>query len=550
MFKNKIFLAISLSLLCTSSLKAQNSDFEDGKNIELFFNVYNSVVLNYVDTVNTEKAIKTAIKAMFSELDPYTEYYDAEDSKEFLISVSGKYGGLGSIIRRHYNDSTATQIAEVYKDAPADKAGLKAGDKILFIDGINLKNKPLDEVSNLMKGDPGTTLEMVVAPVRDTTLRDTLTILRQQISLDAVDYYELLEGGIGYISLITFSENCSEEVRNAINSLKSQGMTSLIIDLRSNGGGLLTEATKLVSFFVPKGSKVVDVKGRAGYIKDESYVTQHSPILPDIPLVVMVNKSSASASEIVAGAIQDLDRGVVIGQRTFGKGLVQSTVGVGYDSSIKVTTAKYYIPSGRCIQALDYSHRDKDGSVGVVPDSLKSEFETLKGRKVYDGGGILPDSVYEPSIASRFYSYMCITGYLDDFVYDYYSKNKEIPDVDTFKLSDEDWAKFKKSLESKDLKYSYESDDSLDKFIKKAKAEGHYDEILPYIEQIKAKIVVDNDELLEENKELLESYMSNMIVRMYHYAKGSIRHLIRDDKGVTIATSILSDMQVYNNILE
>ncbi|MFI3262778.1 MAG: S41 family peptidase [Rikenellaceae bacterium] len=549
MFKYRIFVITFLALLCGESLKAQNNDYKDGKNLELFFNVYNSVLLNYADTVDTDEVINTAIEAMLTGLDPYTEYYDAEAAKQFKISVSGKYGGLGSLIRRHYSDSTATQIAEVYEGQPADKAGLRAGDKILVIDGIDVKNKPLDEVSNLMKGDPGSTLEMVIAPSKDTTRRDTLTIKRQLISIPAVDYYALLSDSVGYVSLTTFSENCSEEVKSAILDLKNQGMKALILDLRSNGGGVLTEAVKILSYFVPKGSKVVEVKGREGFLKKDTYYTQQAPILPDIPLAVMVNKNSASASEIVAGAIQDLDRGVILGQRTFGKGLVQSTMSVGYDSSIKITIAKYYIPSGRCIQALDYFHKDKDGRAGAVPDSLRTEFTTLKGRKVYDGGGIMPDSLLKPDAMSRFYSFLYVTGYQDDFVYDYYAKHDEVPDIDTFKLTDKDWSDFKKYLETKEINYNYESEANLNKLIKSAKSEGHYEEILPYIEQIKAKIKVDNNRLLDEDREIIERYMVNMIIKSHHYAKGSIEYLIKYDEGIELAKSILLDTQVYNEIL-
>lgn len=550
MIKSKIIILVSLFLLGETSLKAQNNDFEDGKNLELFFNVYNNVVLNYVDTVDTEKAIKTAITAMLSKLDPYTEYYDAEDSKQFRVSMSGKYGGLGSLIRRHYSDTTATQIAEVYKGAAADKAGLKAGDKILFINGIDMKNKPLDNVSNLMKGDPGTTLDMIIAPSRDTTQRDTLTIRREQISIKAVDYYAILNDSIGYISLLTFSENCSEEVKTAINDLKNKGMKSLILDLRSNGGGVLTEAVKIVSYFVPKGSKVVEIKGRNDEYRNESYFTQNNPILPDMPLLIMVNRGSASASEIVAGAIQDLDRGVILGQRTFGKGLVQTSMGVGYESSMKITTAKYYIPSGRCIQALDYFHREKDGSVGVVPDSLKSEFTTQNGRKVYDGGGIMPDSILEAIPATRFYSFLYLTGYLDNFAYDYFAKNSETPDLETFKLSEKDWDNFKKYLKTKTLDYSYESKDNLDRLIKSAKTEGNYEQILPFIEQIREKIAADNDKLLDENRNVIEEYIEALIIKFYYYAEGATKYSLRKDTGIDIAESILSDKQVYNNILK
>lgn len=548
MLKKGILLSTFLSLFCASSIGAQNRDFKHGENLDIFFNVYNSSVINYVDTINTTKSIKKAIDAFFSTLDPYAEYYDEKDIIDFQTSVTGKYGGVGSIIRQHYLDTTSVQISEVYKGAPADKVGLKPGDKIISIDGHIAKGMTTSKVSSLMKGDAGTSVTMVVAPIGDSTIRKEVIIKREQIAINAVDYYTMLSDSVGYVSLLRFSKNCSEEVKSALKELQAKGMRSIILDLRSNGGGILDEACKVLSLFVPKGSQIVSVKGR-----DTSdvvnYKTTTSPLFENMPLVVMVNRNSASASEIVAGAIQDLDRGVVVGQRTFGKGLVQSSMDVGHGSSIKITTAKYYIPSGRCIQALDYTHRNEDGSVGKVPDSLITEFKTLKGRKVYDGGGILPDTVLTAKKMGRFVTFLYITGYLDDFSFDYFAKHKDAPSIETFKLSDSDWADFKAMLKNKTLNYSFESEANLKKLIESTKAEGYYEDIKPLIEQIESKIEADTDKHLDLNRAEISEYIESSIIKNYHYASGSVAYGLKHDEELKVAEFIASNKQNYDKEL-
>lgn len=546
MVKNTFLLFIIF--LSYSFCHAQNKDFKHGKNLELFFNSYNRALTNYVDTINSDLGTKKAIEALFSTFDPYTEYYDEKETLEFEISTTGKYGGVGSIIRQHYQDSLYIQIVEPYKNSPSDKAGLRPGDKVLIVDGVDMRGKQVEEVSNAMKGDPGTIVNMIVAPIRDTTKRKNINIKRERISVPAVRYYSLLNDSIGYILLSSFTENCSNEVEKAIKDLDTKGMKSLILDLRSNGGGRLDEAVKVMSLFVPKDSEIVTIKGR-NKNNDIVYKTHNTPIVPTLPLVVMVNRSSASASEIVAGAIQDLDRGVVIGERTFGKGLVQSVMDVGYGASIKITTAKYYIPSGRCIQALDYTHLNEDGSVGKIADSLISEFKTKNGRKVFDGGGILPDTIVPAKEVGRFAAFVYMTGYSDNFALDYYSRHLETPDIETFALTDKDWNDFKKMLKSEKLDYSFESEGNLKKLVHSAKAEGYYDDIKGLITQIETTIKSDTDKHLEFNRKEITMYIERAIIINYLYAEGGVKLMLKHDKSLSIAKSIATNKKSYNSIL-
>ena len=394
----KITKSVRYALIAAATLVAAGAftaaskpDFALGRNIQILFNMFRDVSAFYVDSVDTDEMLRDAAAGMTSNLDPYTVLIPEDEMEEFEILTTGKYGGIGALVRQS-GDWIA--IAQPYEGFPADKAGLVIGDKLLEVDGRSIRGLDVSEVSSMLKGSPGTALRLKVEKLLTGEQAD-VTLRRERIKISGIPYYGMIADGVGYILHDDFTEECSLDMRRALVELKKQGATSLIIDLRGNGGGILQEAVKILSLLVPKGTEVVSMKGRIGEL-DETFTTQADPIDTRMPVVVLVNSQSASAAEIVSGALQDLDRAVLLGQRTFGKGLVQSTRPLGYNAFLKVTTAKYYIPSGRCIQALDYAHRNDDGSVGTVPDSLIREFRTSGGRKVYDGGGVMPDVRIEP----------------------------------------------------------------------------------------------------------------------------------------------------------
>ena len=381
-------------------------DFLLGKNIQILFNMFRDVSLFYVDSVDADRLLENAAAGMVSELDPYTELIPEKEMADFEIQATGKYAGIGAIIRK---SGDYVMIAQPYKNFPADKAGLVVGDVIVAINGESIKGYDATKVSDMLKGTPGTSVKLTVEKLL-TGEQEEVEIKRERIVISGVPYYGVIDGNVGYILHNDFSEDCSQDVLAAFEALKKQGITSLIIDLRGNGGGILQEAVKILSMFVPKGTTVVSMKGRSED-SNEKFVTTTDPVDTEIPIAVLVNSMTASAAEIVSGALQDLDRAVLVGQRTFGKGLVQVTRPLGYNAYLKVTTAKYYIPSGRCIQSVDYAHRNEDGSVGMVPDSLIKEYKTVAGRKVYDGGGIMPDVRLDPNYTSIFTMSLYAKGY-------------------------------------------------------------------------------------------------------------------------------------------
>ncbi|MEG1405496.1 MAG: S41 family peptidase, partial [Alistipes sp.] len=429
---------------------AKRNDFGLGRNMEIAVNMMRELSLNFVDEVDADKLMEGAAEGMVRNLDPYTQYMSEAEMTDFDVLTTGKYGGVGSLIRKR---GDYVVLAQPYKGSPADKAGLKIGDKIVAIDGVSAKGYEVAEASKRMKGTPGTTLQLTVEHLLGGTT-ETVTLQRERIAIPGIPYAGYVTEGVGYIQHSDFTEGCYEDMRTAIEQLRASGqLQGLILDYRSNGGGILQEAVKILSMFVPKGTEVVTTKGR---IENKSFRTSSEPILPNLPLIVLVNGNTASAAEIVAGALQDLDRAVVIGQKSFGKGLVQSTRPLGYNAFLKLTTAKYYIPSGRCIQAIDYSHA-QDGTVKIVPDSLISEFTTKGGRKVYNSGGIMPDLRTEPEYSSRFAMTLYVMGFLDDFG-DRYMQAHPTQTVNsrTFALTDADYADFERFMQDK--KVDYESD--------------------------------------------------------------------------------------------
>ena len=435
------FISITLGL---TALRNDDKSFEISKQLNIYATLFRDVNMFYVDEVNPGDLVTTGIKAMLKSLDPYTVYYPESEMEDVKLMTTGEYAGIGSVISKKGDQVI---IREPYKDSPADKAGLLPGDIILAIDGISVKGKNTEEVSTLLKGQPGKEITIKVQREFETKPLEKKAI-REKIQLPSVPYSGMVNDTTGYIYLTSFTDKSAADVRSAIISLKNKGASSLILDLRGNSGGLLDQAVEIVNFFVPKNSKIVDTKGKVKQW-DKEYTAKNNPIVPDMPLVVLIDRGSASASEIVSGALQDLDRAVLIGERSYGKGLVQTVRDLAYNTKLKVTTAKYYIPSGRCIQALDYSHRNPDGSVGKVPDSLISEFKTQSRRKVYDGGGISPDIKITPEDYARITQELVLQDLTFDFINSYALRHPNIAPINEFKITDEIYNEFKTYLKEK-----------------------------------------------------------------------------------------------------
>lgn len=551
MKKIAILICALLSCSAGSLLAQQNSrrgDFDAGKNLEIFFNVYKNVNIEYVDSVDTRKLIEAGIDKMLSTLDPYTEYFNEEDMKEFRVHTTGLYGGVGALVRKD-DLFDYVRISEPYMGSPADKAGLRAGDLIVAIDSVPMKGIIVDTVSARMKGAPGSTFTMTIKD-RVTGKERDVVIKREKIKIPAISYAGVLDDSIGYVALESFSDGCAAEVRRHIAKMKDTAdIKALILDLRGNGGGLLDEAVSLAGLFVPKGTEIVSIKGR---VKSENavYKTANEPIDVNIPLVVMVNNSSASSSEIVAGSLQDLDRAVIVGTRTFGKGLVQSTMSVGYGSYIKLTTSKYYIPSGRCIQAVDYSHRNEDGSVGNIPDSLMKEFKTKGGRIVKDGGGISPDVTIKPVYANKFAAVLIAYGYIDDYAVKYFNEHRNKPfDPVTFSLTDQEYADFCRFMEDKEIKYTSTTQLDLEKLKKTAQKDGYEERIGSLLDQIEEIVKINKKRDLDLYKNDIKEFLESAITANYSYGWGRSKRAVFSDPDVKTAMELLTDKGKMKEIL-
>ena len=519
-------------------------DFLLGKNIQILFNMFRDVSLFYVDSVDADRLLENAAAGMVSELDPYTELIPEKEMADFEIQATGKYAGIGAIIRK---SGDYVMIAQPYKNFPADKAGLVIGDVIVAINGESIKGYDATKVSDMLKGTPGTSVKLTVEKLL-TGEQEEVEIKRERIVISGVPYYGVIDGNVGYILHNDFSEDCSQDVLAAFEALKKQGITSLIIDLRGNGGGILQEAVKILSMFVPKGTTVVSMKGRSED-SNETFVTTTDPVDTEIPIAVLVNSMTASAAEIVSGSLQDLDRAVLVGQRTFGKGLVQVTRPLGYNAYLKVTTAKYYIPSGRCIQSVDYAHRNEDGSVGMVPDSLIKEYKTVAGRKVYDGGGIMPDVRLDPNYTSIFTMSLYAKGYIEDFANDYYKRHREGIDVDTFTLSDEEYGRFEAFMADKEVEYDSETQEALKELRRKAEREKYADRISEELDRIAEKLKEDKEADLESFKDDVRKLLEKEIILRYHYNGGVARHVSLNDPEVHRAVEVLKNGEEYRRIL-
>ena len=548
MQRSKINIIIAASLILLFSVgftTIGNKDMELVKNLDIYYTMFRELNMFYVDETDPEELITTSINSMLSSLDPYTTYIPESDMDDFQFQTTGEYGGIGSLIRR---SGSYTIIADPYKGFPADKAGLRAGDKILEVDGKSIKDAAVQKVSDLLKGKPGT--EMLLTIERYGADKDLdFKIIREKISISNVPYYGMLDEQTGYIRLANFTTGAGQEVENALKKLKSEhGMKSLVLDLRSNPGGLLIEAVRVCNLFVDKGELVVNTKGKVKQW-DSEYITQKEPLDKEIPLVVMANRGSASASEIVAGALQDLDRAVVIGQRTFGKGLVQTSRPLKYNAQLKVTTAKYYIPSGRCIQALDYSNRNEDGSVGTIPDSLITEYQTRNGRLVYDGGGIQPDFEVIPEILSEITLQLYTQNMFFDFATMYRVENDELADPINFKLSDNEYKSFEAFVESKDFEFKTSSEQAFEKLVKTAKREKYYEVASEEFSSLEEKLSHNTLKDLETFGTEIRQILGEEIVNRYYYQQGRILAQIQDDPQLDKAKEVLSEPGVLKEVL-
>ena len=544
---NKRFFATA-ALLTAAALSvfvcARRDDFGLGRNMELLVNMMRELAVNYVDPVSADDLMANAADGMVSRLDPYTEYLSEESMKNFEQAATGKYGGIGAIIRKR---GDYVVVAEPYKDSPADRAGLRAGDKIVAIDGADAEGFSTEEVSSRLKGDPNTYVKVTVERLLDGE-RVTHNIKRERIAISGVTYSGWVDEGIGIICHSDFTDGCYDDLRAAVERLRSEGeLRGLILDYRNNGGGILQEAVNIVSLFVPKGTKVVEMKGRSEETT-RTYTTHYDPLLPDVPLAVLVNGNTASSSEIVAGSLQDLDRAVVVGSKSFGKGLVQSTIPIGYDSYVKMTTAKYYIPSGRCIQNIDYSSHDEN--IHIVPDSLVREFATRNGRKIYDGGGVMPDVRIEPEYISRFALTIYAMGFIDEFCDDYVRRHPDLKvDSRTFALTDADYADFVGFMKDKEVPYTSDTRRALERLRTALESDRYTDRYKELLEAMEAELDDDTESnLATYRKEIAESIESGIVTR-YNYSSGSSERIVSKDGTVAEAVKVLRDADEYARIL-
>ena len=545
----KIKIFISAIILGISPLLAQNNaedkGFEISKNLEIFSSVYKNIHLNYVDDIEPGKLMTTAINAMLSSLDPYTNYIPESNIEDVKLQLMGQYGGIGSLIHQKGN---FVYIAEPYEGLPADKVGLKPGDKILEIDGEDAEGRTTPEVSDRLRGQAGSKVKIKVE--RNGKVLEK-TIVREEIKLKPVPYYGFVGNtDYGYIKLTEFTQNAAKEVGTALNKLKSQNsnIKGVILDLRGNGGGLLNEAVDIVNLFVPKSELVVQTKGKV-VAKNTKHYTRNNPMDTEIPVVVLIDGYSASASEIVSGSLQDLDRAVIIGSRSFGKGLVQNILPLTYNSQMKVTVSKYYIPSGRCIQALDYSHKDENGKATKVPDSLKTAFKTRNGRTVYDGFGIEPDVEIQDSLVADITIALMRNFLVFDYATEFVNKHESILPAGEFEITDEIYNDFKEFLKDKKYEYFTSTERALKLLREAAKEDKYIAAISDNIDELEKKIHSDKSIDLEKNKKEISELLKAEILSRYYYEKGRIEGTLKTDPEIIEAISILSDSARYNKIL-
>jgi carboxyl-terminal processing protease len=540
----KQFAIVLLLLIFFNPVQAQSNGFEVLKSLEIMDQVYENLDLYFVDEPQLGKLSKTSIDAMLKELDPYTVYYHESNIEDYRLMTTGQYGGIGALIRRINDD---TYIAEPYEGNPAEKSGLKAGDKIISIDGKPMHKKSSDDVSTALKGPKGTAVKVEIERLSEG--KKTISITRDEIKIPDVPYFGMVDTETGYVKLNSFTQTAAADVESAILKLKKDGMKKLVLDLRDNGGGLLIEAVKIVNFFAPKNTVVVTTKGR---VKEENrvYTTLSEPIDTEIPLAVLVDGGSASASEIVAGSLQDLDRAVILGETSFGKGLVQRTYDMKYGSKIKITIAKYYTPSGRCVQRLEYYDKETGEKPKEIADSLLKTFQTKNGRKVIDGRGIEPDLKIEPDDISRLSAMLLTKNLIFNYSTEFASKNASIPKSEDFKLSDSQYEEFKSFVLKDDFSYTTASEEALKKMKETAEKEGYFNEVKSEYEAMMLKVTPSKARDLDKFKNEISQMLENEIVSRYYFQKGRTLNSFRYDKVLQKAKEILGNTNEYNTILK
>jgi len=547
----KKYLNLSILLLLLwgpfITLTAQDqNNFELSKNIEIYIDVLRQLNDNYVDDIKPGELNKTAIDAMLRSLDPYTVYVPESKLEDFELMTKGEYGGIGALIQKQ---GDYIVITEPYEGFPAEKAGLKAGDKIIAINGESAKDKASRDVSDKLKGIPGTSLTLTIRSYGDTTSHQ-VEVEREKVKIPNIPYYGMLKNDIGYINLSQFNPNAANDVKKAFSELnENKQLKGIVLDLRGNGGGLLSEAVDIVNIFVPKGTTVVTTKGKNPQ-NIQVHRTRYSPVDTKIPLVVLVNDNSASASEIVAGSLQDLDRGVIIGERTFGKGLVQNIVPLPYNSKMKMTIAKYYIPSGRCIQAIDYFTQNADGGHDKIPDSLISEFKTADGRSVYDGKGINPDIKIKPTVFSQVTADLYTQNYFFNYANEFASNNPEIAPAGDFVISDETFNRFKEFVTKQHFDYKTETESLIDRINKSAGREGYLKAIQPLLDSLSADVRKEKLNDIDKNRQQIEEVLRVEIVTHYYYQKGKVIAALKNDPDIDETVKVITDPELYHSILK
>ncbi|HNP47420.1 MAG TPA: S41 family peptidase [Bacteroidia bacterium] len=538
-------LVIATSVVSVISFSFVDEYFEVSKNLDIFSSVYREVNMFYVDTTDPGKLMKKGIDSMLESLDPYTNFIPESDIEDYRFLTTGQYGGIGALIKQK---GDAVIISDPYEGYPAQKSGLLAGDQILEIDGNSTKNKKTDDISRLLKGSPKTQVRLLIQRDGEKNPFEK-TIVREEIKVKSVPYYGMVGEDIGYIRLNSFTENAGKDVGAAMKDLQSKHtLKGLVFDLRNNPGGLLNEAVNVSNLFVERGQDIVSTKGRYKDM-DKTYKALNEAIDPNLPLALLVNSGSASASEIVSGSLQDLDRAVIVGQRTFGKGLVQTTRPLSYNTQMKITTAKYYIPSGRCIQALDYTHRNEDGSVGKVPDSLVSAFNTRAGRKVYDGGGILPDLVTEPQKLSNISQSLISKNILFDYATRYRRLHPEIASVNNFELTDSDFNDFVSYISDKEYDYSTKSEKAMEDLKKNSEDEKYFQDIRTEYDALKNKLAHNKQADVEKNKSEILQLLKEEIIARYYFQSGRIEVSLKNDPDLKNAVDVIQDKVRYTGIL-
>ena len=547
----KVLVSLLMVLLAAPAFAQidRDHDFKTAKNMDIFNSIYKNLDLMYVDTLDAQEVVGNGIKAMLGSLDPYTTYYPEEKVNELKNMLTGKYAGVGAVVRYNFQLQRVC-ISEPYENMPAAEVGLKKGDIILSIDDEDMTNKDVAYVSDHLRGDPGTSFIIKVKrPSTGKTLK--MKVTRRTIQMPFLPYYGMLEGGYGYINFNSFTDNCAKDVRRAFIDLKKQGAKGLVFDLRNNGGGSVSEAVSIINMFLPKGKTVLKMQGKLQRSNKE-YKTSVEPVDSVMPMVVLVNGNSASASEIMSGSLQDYDRAIILGTRTYGKGLVQTTMDLPYNGQMKLTTAKYYIPSGRCVQALNYKHA-KGGYVEHVPDSLTKVFYTANGREVRDGGGVKPDVEVKPDSLPNIAFYLA--GARDsnevmlNYEVDYIAKHPTIAPAKDFALTDADYDEFKARVLKANFKYDRETEKYLKDLEKLAKFEGYYDDAKPEFEALKKKLSHNVAKDLDYNKEYIKQLLENEIVAAYYFQAGAIQNSLRYDKQIKEAVKLLNSPEEYKKIL-